>query len=82
MLTGDSQVLADTVGIDLDATVRYGEAKNPFESMGVKFGRLLLARSSSGREDVPSIAGVDSHHHVNEVLIKNPRRNIRSIPNQ
>lgn len=31
---------------------------------------------------VSSIVGIDSHHHVNEVLIKNPRRNIRSIPNQ
>ncbi len=29
-----------------------------------------------------SIAGIDSHHQRNEVLIKNPRRNIRSIPNQ
>lgn len=31
---------------------------------------------------VSTIAGIDSHHHVNEVLIKIPRRNIRSIPNQ
>jgi hypothetical protein len=27
------------------------------------------------------IIAIDVHHHINEVLIKNPRRNIGSIPN-
>ncbi len=29
---------------------------------------------------MPSINTIDVHHHINEVLIKIPRRNIRSIP--
>jgi hypothetical protein len=59
-----------------------GNPCGPGEPRQFKRSSIPLRFWLSGRaDDRRIIAGIDSHHQLNEVLIKNPRRNISAIPN-